>query len=111
MVRKVLVDFTITASRATLSEVQAFTSLIVSDLMTNFALNTYIQQEIQAISNSSVYSILIESVTAGVVTSSAPVQQEDEQKSGSIRVAGSSWLFVGALGLLLSGSCLRGDKI
>ncbi|CAE8695591.1 unnamed protein product [Polarella glacialis] len=99
----ILVDFTITINRATLSEVQ----VIVSDLKTNSALATYIQQEIWAISSSSVYLIIVESVTAEVVTGRAPVQQIIyEQTSGSIKVAGSSWLVVGAIGLLLSRSRL-----
>ncbi|CAE8697837.1 unnamed protein product [Polarella glacialis] len=74
-------------------------------------LGAQILKNVAAVSTSgTTYTITVTGVTAEAVVEALVVtnttSMKPEEKSGSIRVAGSSWLFVGALGLLLSGSRL-----
>ncbi|CAE8697836.1 unnamed protein product [Polarella glacialis] len=116
--QSVIVDYTIKVSSAS---VAAATSL--GDQMKGKIkavpladLGAQILKNVAAVSTSgTTYTITVTGVTAEAVVEALVVtnttSMKPEEKSGSIRVAGSSWLFVGALGLLLSGSRLRGDKI
>ncbi|CAE8732978.1 unnamed protein product [Polarella glacialis] len=80
-------------------------------------LGAQIRKNVAAASGTT-YNITVDGITAEAkveaeVTRSTSMKAPPDggMAGGSIRVAGSSWLFVGALGLLLSGSRLRGDKL
>ncbi|CAE8657358.1 unnamed protein product [Polarella glacialis] len=112
--QSVIVDYTIKVSSASVAAATSLGDQIKGKVkaVPLAELGAQILKNVAAVSTSgTTYTITVTGVTAEavvevlVVTNTTSMKQVDG-KSGSIRVAGSSWLFVGALGLLLSGSHL-----
>ncbi|CAE8586901.1 unnamed protein product [Polarella glacialis] len=108
------VDYTIKVSSASVAAATSLGDQIKGKVkaVPLAELGAQILKNVAAVSTSgTTYTITVTGVTAEavvevlVVTNTTSMKQVDGN-SGSIRVAGSSWLFVGALGLLLSGSRL-----
>ncbi|CAE8586900.1 unnamed protein product [Polarella glacialis] len=112
--QSVIVDYTITVSSASVAAATSFGDEIKGKIkaVPLAELGAQILKNVAAVSTSgTTYTITVTGVTAEamvealVVTNTTSTKQENG-KSVRIWVAGSSWLFVGALGLLLSGSRL-----
>ncbi|CAE8599339.1 unnamed protein product, partial [Polarella glacialis] len=112
--QSVIVDYTIKVSSASVAAATSLGDQIKGKVkaVPLAELGAQILKNVAAVSTSgTTYTITVTGVTAEavvevlVVTNTTSMKQVDGN-SGSIRVAGSSWLFVGALGLLLSGSRL-----